>query len=139
MLFYGEGVYFNFLEIKRNFKNYPTFEVFCYICRVMSLVADIIQEELERLERMLQAKYSELSLFPKGSIRRRKIGKQEFLYRVHRDGAKVHTDYLCSMNDSEKYAQFIKEGEQKLALKRQIKEIKRETEKMRRGLGKFSS
>lgn len=105
----------------------------------MSLVVDIIQEELERLERMLQTKLSEFSQLPKGSIRKRKIGKQHFLYRVYRDGEKVHSDYLCSANDAEKYATFIKEGEKKGALKQQIKEIKDETLKLRRGLGKFGN
>lgn len=105
----------------------------------MNLVADIIQEELERLERMLQAKLIEFSQLPKGAIRKRRIGNQDFLYRVYREGAKVRSDYLCSANDAEKYAMYIQEGEKKASLKQQIRELRNETSKLRRGLGKFSN
>ena len=52
----------------------------------MSVVSGILKEEPDRLER-LQAKYSAiLEDFPKGSLRKKKIGQKIYFYLVSREG-----------------------------------------------------
>ena len=100
----------------------------------MNLVNDIIQEEKERLEKLLRVKESSFSKIPKGALRQRKIKNNVFLYRVFREGGKVHSEYLCSVNDIKKSSAYLEEEKKRIALKAEIRELKLEIEKLGRKL-----
>jgi len=101
----------------------------------MNLVNDIIQEEKERLEKILRVKESSFYKIPKGALRQRKIRNNVFFYRVFREGGKVYSEYLCSANDVKKSSAYLEEEKKRIALKADIRELKLEIEKLRKKLG----
>jgi len=73
----------------------------------MGVIQSVLKEEFERLN-SLQEKYrSDLKDFPKGTVSKRKRGRQVYLYLIYREGKKVITQYIGNL-DSDK-AQFIKQ------------------------------
>jgi hypothetical protein len=101
----------------------------------MNLVNDIIQEEKERLEKLLRVKEVSFLKIPKGSLRQRKIKNNMFFYRVFREGGKVHSEYLCSVNDIKKSSTYLEEEKRRITLKAEIRELKLEIDKLRKKLG----
>ena len=53
------------------------------------VVKAVFQDELERNQRLVARYEEELETLPKGSIFKRKIGNQEYLYLNYRDGERV--------------------------------------------------
>jgi hypothetical protein len=60
----------------------------------MSIISEVLKEELERNLMMQSAYIKEIDVLPKGSIIRKKIGNGTYLYLLFRDNGKVHTKYL---------------------------------------------
>lgn len=95
------------------------------------VVKAVLQDELERNQRLLLRYKKELELLPKGSIFKRKIGNQEYLYLNYREGKKVVSKFLgkieefnsdelqIQLNKRKEYIQLIKrlELEQKELLR----------------------
>jgi hypothetical protein len=61
---------------------------------LMSIIIEVLKEELERNLVMQNAYTKEIDTLPKGSIIRKKIGNGTYLYLLFRDNGKVHTKYL---------------------------------------------
>lgn len=89
----------------------------------MSLITGILEEEQERLESLLRRREEKLSAYPKGSVRIKKIGGREYLYRVYRKCSKIVSVYLCSRTNP-KAERYLKENSARLELKKSIKEIR---------------
>ena len=103
----------------------------------MSIVNGILKEELDRLER-LQAKYSAmLEAFPKGSLRKKKIGQKIYFYLVSRKGDKVVTEYLCQGNSPEAKS-FEEQDAKRRDIKSKFKSVKEDIAEIRRSLGKLA-
>ena len=103
----------------------------------MSVVNGILEEELDRLER-LQAKYSAmLEALPKGALRKKKIGQKIYFYLVSRKGDQVVTEYLCQ-GDSPKAKSFEKQDTKRRDLKSKVKSIKEDIAEIKKAMGKFA-
>lgn len=103
----------------------------------MSIVNGILQEELDRLEK-LQAKYSAmLEALPKGSLRKKQIGQKIYLYLVSRKGDQVVTEYLCQC-DSPKAKSFEAQDSKRRDLKSKVKSVKEDIAEIRKSLGKLA-
>jgi len=103
----------------------------------MSIVNGILKEELDRLER-LQAKYSAmLEAFPKGSLRKKKIGQKIYFYLVSRKGDQVVTEYLCQGNSPEAKS-FEEQDAKRRDIKSKFKSVKEDIAEIRRSLGKLA-
>lgn len=89
----------------------------------MTLIAGILEEEQERLESLLKQREERLSAYPRGSVRIKKIGEREYLYRVYRERSKIISEYLCSRT-SPKAKHYLKENSARQELKKSIKEIR---------------
>ena len=63
------------------------------------LIKSVFQDELDRTKRLIQRYESELKTLPKGSVFKRKIGNQEYLYLNYRDGNKVVSKFLGNVKD----------------------------------------
>jgi len=65
----------------------------------MPIIEGVLQEELERLERMEKVYQEKLSTLPKGVIQCRKIKGREYVYLKFRDDfGKVQQKYICPYN-----------------------------------------
>ncbi|MGN0728030.1 hypothetical protein [Treponema sp.] len=58
------------------------------------LIRSVFLDELERHKRMILRYEKETESLPKGSVFKRKIGNQEYLYLNYRDGKKVYSKFL---------------------------------------------
>lgn len=85
------------------------------------MVKAVFQDELDRNLRLVSRYEKELELLPKGSIFKRKIGNQEYLYLNFREGKKVISKFLGKTEDfnaGELQTQLDKRKEYKQLLKR---------------------
>ena len=85
------------------------------------VVKAVFQDELERNGRLISRYKTELETLPKGSIFKRKIGSQEYLYLNDREGKKVICKFLGKaeeFNSQEMQFQLDKRKEYKALLKK---------------------
>lgn len=60
----------------------------------MLVIQGVLQEELERQQRMLKAYLAKLEVLPKGNIVRKKINGRNYAYLQFRSGRKVVSQYI---------------------------------------------
>ena len=85
------------------------------------VVKAVFQDELERNQRLVARYEKELEILPKGSIFKRRIGSQEYLYLNFREGAKVVSKFLGkagAFNTDELQTQLDKRKEYKQLLRK---------------------
>ena len=85
------------------------------------VVKAVFQDELERNRRLTARYEKELETLPKGSVFKRKIGNQEYLYLNYREGEKVISKFLGKsgeFNLDELQTQLDKRKEYKALLKK---------------------
>lgn len=58
------------------------------------IIRSVFLDELERNKRLIARYKKEVEELPKGSIFKRKIGNQEYLYLTYREGQKVISKFL---------------------------------------------
>ena len=91
------------------------------------VVKAVFQDELERNGRLISRYNTELETLPKGSIFKRKIGSQEYLYLNYREGKKVISKFLGKaeeFNTDELQSQLNRQKEYKQLLKKLLQEQK---------------
>ena len=62
----------------------------------MSIIRNVLIEELERNQEMQKSYKGQIEALPKGKIILKKIKNREYYYLLYRDHGKVKTDYLGS-------------------------------------------
>lgn len=85
------------------------------------VVKAVFKDELERNQRLVSRYEKELEILPKGSIFKRKIGKQEYVYLNYREGEKVISKFLGKaeeFNSQELQLQLDKRKEYKKLLRK---------------------
>jgi len=60
----------------------------------MSIIKNVLIEELERNQEMQKTYKGQIEALPKGKIILKKIKNREYYYLLYRDHGKVKTDYL---------------------------------------------
>ena len=65
----------------------------------MSILENVLKEELERLEKNIASYEKMLENFPKGSIFIRKMYNQSFAYRKFKNNGKVISEYLGNIKN----------------------------------------
>lgn len=64
----------------------------------MTLIAETVQKEKQRIEYMLNEYESRLAELPKGTLTETKSGNKVYYYLKYRDGKKVVSQYVSSDN-----------------------------------------
>lgn len=99
----------------------------------MSIIQSVIREEFERLE-LLKKKYNtEINVFPKGAISKRKRGARLYLYLMYREDKKVVTKYIGNW-DSEKAQAVLKQVRQRKELEQKLKQVSKDLAETERAL-----
>ncbi len=91
------------------------------------LIRSVFLDELERHKRMVARYEKECDSLPKGSVFKRKIGNQEYLYLNYREGSKVYSKFLGKADtfDLEDLQEKIsRRKELSVLIKKMNKEIK---------------
>ena len=97
------------------------------------IIKSVFLDELERHKRMVARYEKECASLPKGSVFKRKIGNQEYLYLNYREGKKVHSKFLGKIGSID-----LKDLENKISrrkeltalikkMNKEIKELEKET------------
>ena len=60
----------------------------------MSIIKNVLFEELERNQEMQKSYKEQIDTLPKGKIILKRIKNREYYYLLYRDNGKVKTDYL---------------------------------------------
>lgn len=90
----------------------------------MAIIKNVLEEELERLERMQKTYEEKIDSLPKGVVQMKVIQNKQYPYLMFRVGNKVKTQYL-KLNREE--IQELKEKiEQRKKFEQTLKEIKKD-------------
>lgn len=95
----------------------------------MSILMEVLKEEMDRLERQQLAYEADLQEIPKGYISKKKVRGKISYYLQHRDGNKIISKYI-SANDLPKVEEQVRRRKQLEASLRRVKEDKKALRKV---------
>lgn len=98
-----------------------------------SVLKGVLEEELERNLQKQRVFSSELAKHPKGSLVIVKVHGDRYLYRKYRDGKKIISVYIGSL-ESEESKKAYDNRNKYLKLKQDIKDLKDEEKKLRKAI-----
>ena len=97
----------------------------------MSILQEVLKEEIQRLEKNVSSYERMLESLPKGSIFVRKMGGSSFVYRRRRENDRIISEYLGNINES--YAQKqIELSEEYKRIKQNVRATKVELLKLQK-------
>jgi len=96
----------------------------------MSILMEILQEELDRLNRQQLAYEADLQELPKGYISKKNIRGRESFYLQHRDANKIVSKYISAKDLPEIEVQIQRRKQLEASLKR----CKEDQKKLRKAL-----
>lgn len=99
----------------------------------MTIVAQIIEKELERNARMINEYENELLKLPKGKLAVKKINSHSYIYLKYRNGEKIITEYVGKDNCD------VSELNIKLEKRKHIEEMLKQLKSERKQLEKLGS
>jgi hypothetical protein len=99
----------------------------------MSVIQDILKEELERLENLLQKYENEIKNLPKGSLSKKMRNDKAYLYLAYRENNKVRFKYL-GKESSEAAQKAIEQRRQRLKYMSLLKKLKDDIKDIKRAL-----
>ena len=97
----------------------------------MSILMEVLQEELDRLSRQQSAYEADLLELPKDYISKKYIRGKESYYLQHREGSKIVCKYISAAKLPEVEA-LVKRRQQ---LEASIRRVKQDQKKLRKVLG----
>lgn len=96
----------------------------------MSILIEVLQEELDRLDRQQAAYESHLRELPRGYISKKNIRGKESYYLQYREGAKIVSKWIPAANLQEVERQV----DQRKMLEASLRRVKGDQKKLRRAL-----
>jgi len=97
----------------------------------MSILMEVLEEELERLDRQEAAYERELQELPKGYISKKIIQGKEYYYLQRKEGGKVVSKYISAESFPAVDAQVKKRKQLDASLRR----VRADQKKLRKALG----
>lgn len=97
----------------------------------MSILMEVLAEELERLDRQQAAYEASLLELPRGYISKKKIQGKEYCYLQYKEGGKVVSKYISAANLPAVEAQV----NQRKQLEASLRRVKQDQKKLRKVLG----
>lgn len=97
----------------------------------MSILMEVLQEELDRLNRQQSVYEADLQELPKGYISKKNIRGKESYYLQHREGNKIVSKYI-SADELPEVEALVKRRKQ---LEASLRRVKQDQKKLRKVLG----
>lgn len=97
----------------------------------MSILMEVLQEEMDRLNRQQLAYEADMQELPKGYISKKNIRGKESYYLQHREGSKIISKYISS-EDLPDIEASVKRRKQ---LEASLRRVKQDQKKLRKALG----
>lgn len=101
----------------------------------MSIVIDVMKDELNRNLEMQSAYSKEIALLPKGTIITKQIGHHEYLYLLYRAEGRVRTEYIGA-KEKIVIEDIQKEIDKRKYFQNTLKKLLREEKEIRKVLKK---
>lgn len=98
-----------------------------------TVIRSVLEEELERNDRMQNRYLQEIEILLKGSIVKRKIGNHLYCYLTYRENQKVIAKYIGKPEEKE-IAKIDEEIKKRNHLKEILKTLKQEEKEIKRAL-----
>ena len=99
----------------------------------MSIVFDVLQEELDRLKNLYKIYTKKIQVLPKGSISLKKRYNNIYLYLAFRNGYKVKFKYI-GKKDSQAASAIAEKVKQRKELEMKIKKIRQEIKRLQKAI-----
>lgn len=100
----------------------------------MSIVKDILKEEMERLILLKKQMEKQISSLPNGSLSKKKRAHQYYYYLAYRKGNKVIFKYIGKENSSQVNS-IKKDIKKRRKIQKKLKDINIDLKDIVRGLG----
>lgn len=98
---------------------------------IMSVVQQVLFEEVKRLEKNVSFYKNKLSKLPRGTIFIRKMGNAFFVYRKRKSDGKVITEYI-GKKDSDRAYEEIEASKEYKQIKEDLQVASKELEKLKK-------
>ena len=102
----------------------------------MSILKSVLQEEYQRLIELLNNYEDKLKKLPKGSISRKVINREVYLYRVFRENGKIRFIYI-GKEKSEVGKKALRDRKERIKYQDLLKQVKSEIKEIRRALNGY--
>jgi len=102
----------------------------------MSILKSVLQEEHQRLVDLFNNYEDKLNNLPKGSISRKVINEEVYLYRVFRENGKIRFIYI-GKEKSEVAKRAIRDRKERIKYQDLLKQVKLEIKEIRRALNGY--
>ena len=103
----------------------------------MPIFQGVMEEELERNLRKQDAFKEELSVHPKGYLSICRIGGVDYVYRKHREGKRIISNYI-GLPGSEEVRKAEEERKTYLLAKKSLAELRLEEKRLRRAIKNYA-
>ena len=102
----------------------------------MSIIKSVLQEEYQRLIELFKSYEDKLKKLPKGSISRKVINRQVYLYRVFRESGKIRFIYI-GKEKSEIGKKAIRDRKERIKYQDLLKQVKSEIREIKQALNGY--
>ena len=102
----------------------------------MSILKSVLQEEYQRLIELFNNYEDKLNKLPKGSISRKVINREVYLYRVFRENGKIRFIYV-GKEKSEIGKKALRDRKERIKYQDLLKQVKSEIKEIRRALNGY--
>jgi hypothetical protein len=102
----------------------------------MSILKSVLQEEYQRLIELFNNYEDKLKKLPKGSISRKVINGEVYLYRVFRENGKIRFIYI-GKEKSEVGKKALRDRKEHIKYQDLLKQVKSEIKEIRRALNGY--
>ena len=103
----------------------------------MAIFQGVMEEELERNLRKQDAFKEELSVHPKGYLSICRIGGVDYVYRKHREGKRIISNYI-GLPGSEEVRKAEEERKAYLLAKKSLAELRLEEKRLKRAIKNYA-
>ena len=102
----------------------------------MSVIRHVLEEELDRLEKLIPEYEQKLKNIPDGSVSRKKRNKKYYLYRAYRDKGKINFVYI-GHEDSDAAKQALADRKERIRYQQLLKKVKADIRELKRALSGY--
>lgn len=101
----------------------------------MGTIFHVMKEEYERLIEAEHIYSKNISKMPKGTLRKKRLRHQDYLYLAHRDGPKVVYDYVgnAGSDKAKEIEELVNKRKRFEALLKETRQALKEVKKVLRG------
>ena len=104
----------------------------------MSVLKEVLIEELDRIKKNIDSYESLLSSLPRGYLFEQTINGKPYCYRKHREGSKIQSEYIGA-SESEKAQKAHADYQERKRIESNLRVLRKEEAKLVKALRHYGS